>query len=277
MLLGEVAMIDQANETGVNSDLNPRAFAYNLIIWSSQYSRVIGDAFAALGVGTVWISISIICLIVVLSSFGQLSKADASRPPKMRLLYAVAVFGLTEISLTILIIFAFQVFYGYVYYKIGLLLALFMVGLAVGSAVLSYYPKSKATLIKALIGFQFILACFCLALALVVVYFHNRPALSHGSFLYQEAFSFMSFAAGLIGGTHFPLANRLLIHDQAQVGRSAGLIYGVDLLGSFLGCILVGLILIPLVGILQSLAILALINSSAILPLAVWRMGIARG
>jgi spermidine synthase len=223
-------------------------------------------------VGTVWISISLICVIVVLSSLGKLSKVNASRLPKIRLLYAVAIFGLTEISLTILIIFTFQVFYGYVYYKIGLLLALFMVGLAVGSAVLSHYPKSRATLIRALIGFQFILACFSLALALVVFYFHNRPALIHGSFLYQEAFSFMSFAAGLIGGTHFPLANRLLIHDQKQVGRSAGLIYGVDLLGSFLGCLLVGLVLIPLAGILQSLVILALINLSAILPLTIWRM-----
>ncbi len=76
----------------------------------------------------------------------------------------------------------------------------------------------------------------------------------------------MSFAAGFIGGTHFPLANRLLLTEQTRVGRVAGLIYAVDLLGSFLGCLLVGLVFIPSVGILQTLILLALINVSAILP-----------
>ncbi|MDH3965093.1 MAG: hypothetical protein OEV25_16920, partial [Deltaproteobacteria bacterium] len=51
-----------------------------------------------------------------------------------------------------------------------------------------------------------------------------------------------------------------------QVGRIAGLIYGVDLLGSFLGCLLVGLIFIPSLGIYQTLFILALVNLTAILP-----------
>lgn len=68
---------------------------------------------------------------------------------------------------------------------------------------------------------------------------------------------------GFIGGTHFPLANRLLLTEQSRV---AGLIYAVDLLGSFLGCLLVGLIFIPSVGILQALILLALVNVSAILP-----------
>jgi len=262
-----MAMIEQADETGVNSDLNPRAYSYNLLMWSSQYSQVVGRVFAALSKRTMWIGILFLCALVVLSSLGQFFRPSASQFPETRLLYAVAVFGLTEISLEILIVFSFQVFFGYVYYKIGLLLALFMVGLAMGSIGLSYYPRSKPAQIRALIGFQFILACFCLALALVVAYFRNRTGLSLESFLYREAFSLMSFIAGLIGGTHFPLANRLLLQEQTQVGRTAGLIYGVDLLGSFIGCLLVGLVLIPVAGILQTLIILALVNLTAVMPL----------
>jgi len=142
-----------------------------------------------------------------------------------------------------------------------------MVGLAMGSIGLSYYPRSKPAQIRALVGFQFILACFCLALALLVAYFRNRVGLSLESFLYREAFSIMSFIAGLIGGTHFPLANRLLLQEQTQVGRTAGLIYGVDLLGSFIGCLMIGLVLIPVAGILQTLIILALVNLTAVMPL----------
>jgi spermidine synthase len=214
----------------------------------------------------VWTGMLILCGLVALLSFRQRFGATSSSFPTGKLLYSVSIFGLTEISLEILIVFAFQVFFGYVYYKIGLLLALFMVGLAAGSVTLSYYPRKRSSQIRALVTFQTILACFCLALAVVIVYFHNRPTLNLHHFLYRETFSFMSFAAGFIGGTHFPLSNRLLLTEQTRVGRVAGLIYAVDLLGSFLGCLLVGLVLIPSVGILQTLILLALVNISAILP-----------
>jgi spermidine synthase len=261
-----MAMVDQAGETGVNSDLNPRAYSYNLLMWSSQYSQMIGRAFSALSRRMVWTGMLILCGLVALLSFRQRFGATSSSFPTGKLLYSVSIFGLTEISLEILIVFAFQVFFGYVYYKIGLLLALFMVGLAAGSVTLSYYPRRRSSQIRALVTFQTILACFCLALAVVIVYFHNRPTLNLHHFLYRETFSFMSFAAGFIGGTHFPLSNRLLLTEQTRVGRVAGLIYAVDLLGSFLGCLLVGLVLIPSVGILQTLILLALVNISAILP-----------
>jgi spermidine synthase len=264
-----MAMIDQANETGVNSDLNPRGYFYNLLMWSFQYSQRIGKTLAALSKRTMWVGILLLSLFVALLSFGQFRRSTVTEISKIGVLYAVAIFGLTEISLEILIVFSFQLFFGYVYYKIGMLLALFMVGLAMGSITLSYYPKKRPAQIKALIGFQVALACFCLALGLLVIYFHNRPALSHESFLYRETFSLMSLAAGFIGGTHFPLANRLLIQEQTQLGRTAGLIYGVDLFGSFLGCLLVGLVLIPVAGILQSLIILALVNITAVVPLLI--------
>ena len=261
-----LAMVDQAGETGVNSDLNPRAYSYNLLMWSSQYSQMIGRVFSALSRRMVWTGMLILCGLVALLSLRQRFGAKSSSLPTGKLLYAVSIFGLTEISLEILIVFAFQLFFGYVYYKIGLLLAFFMVGLAAGSFTLSYYPRRRSSQIRALVTFQAILACFCLALAMVIVYFHNRPTLNLHHFLYRETFSFMSFAAGFIGGTHFPLANRLLLTEQTRVGRVAGLIYAVDLLGSFLGCLLVGLVFIPSVGILQTLMILALVNISAILP-----------
>jgi predicted membrane-bound spermidine synthase len=43
----------------------------------------------------------------------------------------------------------------------------------------------------------------------------------------------------------------------------------VDLLGSFLGCLLVGLVFIPAVGILQSLFMLAVLNLTAVIPFVI--------
>jgi spermidine synthase len=261
-----MAMVDQADEGGLNSDLNLKAYAYNLLMLSSHYSQGTARIFAFLSKRTIWITILLLLAVVILMSFRQRFSSKVRESPTIRILYGVATFGLSGISLEILIVFSFQIFFGYLYYKIGLLLALFMVGLAAGSFIFSYYPESWTTRLKTLITFQIILACFCLALALVVIYFHNRPTLAYDNFFYREAFSLLSVVAGFIGGTHFPLANRLLLKKQTRVGPVAGLIYSVDLLGSFLGCLLVGLVFIPSVGILQTLLILALLNLTATLP-----------
>jgi len=264
-----MAMIRQADESAVNSDLNPRAYSYNLLVWGSHYSPMVGKAFATLNNRSIWVGMFLLCFLVVALAVGQRLRSGRSSFPKIRVLYSVAIFGLTGISLEILIVFAFQIFFGYVYYQIGLLLALFMVGLAMGSITLSYYPKRRPIQIKTLMVFQFTLACFCLGLAVMLIYFPNWSAVSDHHFLYREAFSIISLAAGFIGGTHFPLANRLCVREQTGVGRTAGLIYAVDLLGSFLGCLLVGLVFIPLVGIFQTFLIMALVNITAILPFVV--------
>jgi spermidine synthase len=263
------SMVDQAAETGVNSDLNLKAYAYNRLMLTSHYSQVMGKIFTFFSKRAIWLAIVLLFALVTALSLKVRFSSPLSQPPTIRVLYGVAFFGLTGISLEILIVLAFQVFFGYLYYKIGLLLALFMVGLAGGSYTFSYFPKRRASKLKTLITFQIILACFCLALAFVFIHFHNLPPVSYNNFLCKEAFSLLSLLAGFIGGTHFPLANRLLLKGQTRVGPVAGLIYGVDLLGSFLGCLLVGLVFIPSVGILQSLFILAVLNLTAVIPFVI--------
>jgi spermidine synthase len=267
-----MAMIEEADENQENSDLNPRAYSYNLLLWGSHYSPIIAKAFSALSKRTIWIGMLLFCLVVAVVSFAKGFRSGASQIPKGRILYTVTVFGLTGISLEILIVFAFQVFFGYVYYQIGILLALFMVGLAMGSFTFSYNPRNRPLQMKTLVTFQFVLACFCLGLAFIFVRYSQWLSFGHYEFLYREAFSVVSLVAGFLGGVHFPLANRILLKELPQVGPIAGLLYGVDLLGSFLGCLLVGLVFIPFLGIPQSLVILALLNSTAVLPLAVSQM-----
>ena len=261
-----MAMINQATESGINRDLNLKAYAYNLLMLSSQYYQAIGRIFTWFTKRTIWISTLLLLVLVTLLSLKQRFTSHSLHPPTIRMFYGVALFGLSGISLEILIILAFQVFFGYLYYKIGLLLALFMVGLAGGSFTFSYYPKSGYGKLKTLIICQSILACFCLALPLVFIHFHNLSPSGYQNFLNRQAFCLLSLLAGFIGGTHFPLANRLLLRGQNRVGPVAGLIYSVDLFGSFLGALLVGLVMIPSAGILQTPLILALVNLTAVMP-----------
>jgi len=261
------AMVEGAEEKGVNTDLNPRAYFSNLRLWAFQYSPDTPKLLGALRPQNVWVALGAACLLGVAASLRRSTL-------KVRVLSSVAVFGLTGISLEILLVFSFQVLFGYVYAKLGLLLTLYMVGLALGSLTMSRYPQDEASVLKTLLLVQAALGLFCLTLTPVVTYLHGRPEASLQHLLHRETLSLMSLAAGFLGGAHFPLANRLLLAQREQVGRTAGALYAFDLLGSTLGSLLVGFLLIPVVGALQSLAALALINGSTVLILAT---GLRRG
>jgi spermidine synthase len=262
-----MAMVEGGEEEGVNTDLNPRAYFSNLRLWGFQYSPDTPGMLGALTPRNVWIALGALCLVGVVSSLRM-------GTPRVRVLSSVAVFGLTGISLEILLVFSFQILFGYVYAKLGLLLTLFMVGLALGSLTMSRYPRDEASLLKTLLLVQATLGLFCLTLAPVVTYLHGRPEASLHHLLHRETLSVMSVAAGFLGGAHFPLANRLLLADRERVGRTAGSLYAFDLLGSTLGSLLVGFLLIPVVGVIQSLIVLTLLNGTVVLILA---SGIRRG
>jgi len=257
-----MAMVEGGEDEGVNTDLNPTAYFSNLRLWGFQYSPDSPRLLGALKARNVWIVLGAACLLGVAAGLRWNSL-------RVRVLNSVAVFGLTGISLEILLVFSFQVLFGYVYAKLGLLITLYMVGLAVGSLTMSRYPKDEASVLRTLLVVQALLGLFCLTLIPLVTYLHGRPEESLQHLFHRETLSLMSLAAGFLGGTHFPLANRLLLAQQEQVGRTAGALYAFDLLGSTLGSLLVGLVLIPVVGVLQSLAALALINVAAVLILAI--------
>jgi spermidine synthase len=256
-----MAMVEGAEEQGINTDLNPRAYFSNLRLWGFQYSPGTPELLEALRPRNLWFALGALCLLGVAAGL-RMSTLRA------RVLSSVAVFGLTGISLEILLVFSFQVLFGYVYAKLGLLLALYMAGLALGSLAMSRYPRGEAPVLRTLFLVQALLGIFCLALIPVITYLHGQPEASLQHLLQRETLSLMSLAAGFLGGAQFPLANRLLLAQREQVGRTAGALYAFDLLGSTLGSLLVGLVLIPVVGALQSLAALALFNATAVLILA---------
>lgn len=257
-------MIGQAQEGDLNRDLNPKAYFYNLLLWGSQYSPALRHLFGSWSPRVIWTLTALLCFLAPGLSRVVRTRADPQAMFRTRVLYAVAIFGLTGISLEIIIVFAFQIFFGSLYYKIGLLLTLFMVGLALGSLLLTYYPKARPAQLKDLVLLQGGLGLFCLVLILVIFSFHGNPELVARGFFYEEVFSFMSLVAGFLGGTHFPLANRLLAEEQGRVGRAAGTIYAFDLAGSFAGSLVVGLIFVPIMGVGQSLVLVALLNLSAV-------------
>jgi predicted membrane-bound spermidine synthase len=83
----------------------------------------------------------------------------------------------------------------------------------------------------------------------------------------ERVFPFLTLVAGFLGGVHFPLANKVYLKGRKEVGRIGGLIYGIDLAGSAIGALVISVILVPIAGVAQGIALIVVVNLSAILCL----------
>ena len=78
--------------------------------------------------------------------------------------------------------------------------------------------------------------------------------------LLEAAFLLAAAAIGACAGAEFPVANRIHLAGAADPRRS-GAIYAVDLLGSCLAALAVGLWALPVLGIAATLLLLAALNA----------------
>jgi predicted membrane-bound spermidine synthase len=75
--------------------------------------------------------------------------------------------------------------------------------------------------------------------------------------------------AGFLGGIHFPLANKVYLERHKGIGRVGGLLYGIDLAGAAAGALVMSVVLVPIVGIIQGITVIVVLNLSAMLCLGV--------
>ncbi len=146
----------------------------------------------------------------------------------------------------IILIFAFQVKLGFIYHQISLLLALILLGMALGNYLASQYLSFKKHLKIILL----LIILFTLILPLIL-----EKASS------QAIFFLLTLTAGILMGTIFPLIMEGYLKKQSQIGS----LYAADLIGSFTGAILTSLFLIPVFG-LQTTSYLLVIPFLFILP-----------
>jgi spermidine synthase len=210
------AMVEE--DAGINRDFTPVGYYGQLRYWLSQF-----------GLEPWMVGVSG-CLLLVLSvlrlnaiTFGMFSG------------------GFAASSLEVLLLVAFQVLYGYVYQILGLIITTFMAGLAVGA--LAGRRFSGQRLIVTYAGLQFGVMVIAALLPLLFLVLKSFPV--HDTVV-QVIFFTSTLLIGLLIGAEFATATRIL---QGSVAVVASSLYGVDLLGSALGGLLMSVFLLPLVGV----------------------------
>jgi spermidine synthase len=256
-------ILEATKGTRINRDLAPSCYFYDIIHWSAQYTPRLKKIFLSLG--QVELRSCILAGLIV----GALGFAFAQRKAREKalrptLVGACFVTGYSEMSLNVLLILAFQVLYGYVYYKIATLITAYMIGLILGSWHITRVLERIRNPIRTLASIQGGLAIYAIGLLGIIIVLHTAPPTSRISSMMEAGFPLLTFVGGYLGGLHFPLTNSTYLAGGKEVGKVAGLVYGVDLVGSSVGALSAGIILLPLLGIQYTLYLIAAVNLLAV-------------
>jgi spermidine synthase len=133
----------------------------------------------------------------------------------------------------ILVIFAFQIFFGYIYFQVGIIVTVFLAGLLPG-ALLGRRVAGRARRVLMLSD-----------VALIALLGATFAAVHAGDRLGQAFYLLLGFAVSFACGLQFPAALRL----QGDDGRAATGVFSADLIGAALGTLATSTVLIPYLGI----------------------------
>ena len=160
---------------------------------------------------------------------------------------AVAGTGFIEILMEICCLLLLQSLFGFVYEMIGAVLFSFMLGLTAGgrwatrAIEAGRWGRRQFVAIQAAVVVYPLMLC---AVAWVSAGLESLPGIAAAA-----VFCCLTFVAGLIGGLQFPLAVQLAGRPERAPAR----LYGLDLLGSCAGALIVSSLLLPVIGIPGSL------------------------
>jgi spermidine synthase len=181
-------------------------------------------------------------------------------------LFSVFTTGFSTMALQIALIFAFQSIYGFVYEILGIIMALFMFGLALGAYFTNCCIKDK-TNVNTLAVLQLSIALFAGAIAILLP---GAAALQSPGLIFA-LFSLFTLIGGFINGVDFPLSAACAMSIIRRADPSAGVVYSLEVFGACAGATLASVLAAPVWGIAACCWIASAANGAAFLSLVVSR------
>ena len=202
---------------------------------------------------TVWLWLPFLVFLVPVVVFRV--RLGSERAAPWACCFSIFTSGLFGLSAELLIVYAYQTSFGYVYRDISIIVGLFMLGLALSGWLTGRWWPGRAR--GSLLVVECMQAVFVLAL----------PMLAGGLSFSPFAFMLLAGAAGFLTGSEFPLASRISLLSGREAGTVAGIFDAADHLGALAGAAWAGLLLVPSLGVIQSAALLALVKCISLVAL----------
>ncbi len=300
------AELDATTRLSISTDLHPVIYIQRLALWEKMtggplrgggWSRSVLEGLRSIRWWQLILAVVGMGGIALLPSYArartarrstQRSSASAAAPVHVNrgwlsqgaVVLSVGSTGFATMALSMIWLFAFQNLYGYVYQRIGWIVALFMAGLALGCGLVGW-RRDQATdgerrlrlLWRRLILVDTLLALSAFSVPVVLP---ALGALQSGAWtfrLVEACLSAQVLLSGVLGGASFALAGEAKLAMTARAGAAAGSIVSADHAGACLGALSCGILLVPVFGTAATALLIAGIKvSSAALLFAAPRL-----
>jgi spermidine synthase len=245
----------------INSDWRPIAYYYSLMFWEELTRAGRGRTLARLLPIQAWWFLPGAALPVLVGLVLGRTR-QLRRQLGFSILFAAGATGFSTMALQIALIFSFQSVYGFVYELVGLIVALFMGGLALG-AFLTHrrlVPRAGTGLLA---RFQLVAALWAGATALLLPASAAVGSPDAVFFL----FSALTIVSGMVNGVNFPLSAACYRSLTPGSEATAASVYSAELFGAFLGAVLSSAVVAPVLGILYCCLLAVFANVTGFLVL----------
>jgi spermidine synthase len=275
--------LDEALKQGegvrMNRDLNPSGIYYGIAYWNAQFHPSVQAFWNR--VGEFRLSYFGLVLLGLVGAVAVYRKRPATLgrkgPLQGTLIWVVTTTGFFGTAMSILLILSFQTLYGYAYGWIGLLVAAFMAGLALGSWMMNRDLQRSQDWTMTLIGLESFIALFCLLVIFILYFLYSSGKEPVNLWTDKIGFLLMNLLSGFWVGLEFPLSSMIFAGNEKGVARTAGILYAADLLGAWAGALLVGVIFIPVLGILLTCGGIILLKLASLALLGIAEFGFRNG
>ena len=268
-----LAEILASARAGENRDFRPIGVYYSLGLWNAQFAPYGKGLFRFFGKLTL-APLALFCVLLsaLLLLLGRVARGGLSRAA---LPFAVATTGFCGMLFDLMIVFSFQVLYGYVYHRIGLIITAFMAGTGLGGLLATRALAERGGRLRMLQVLEGGLVVVCLLLLIVFQRFLPRwsGSSASGSWYGELPFFAAALVCGALIGGEFPIAVSLAFYTGKDFGRSVGTINAADLFGGWWAGIFGGIVLLPVLGLPQTCLILALLKACSLALLTQSRRG----
>ncbi|MCX5811325.1 MAG: methyltransferase [Proteobacteria bacterium] len=252
----------QGTTASINRDFSPKGLFYHVTYINLLFSPYLKIFFDYVNQINIIVSIVFIASLFLVFFFLQRRYSGTG------IVYAISTTGFAAMILELILLFSFQIFYGYIFHEIGILITTFMAGMAAGSLVIVLSLNHIKKIFLAFIYTEAAIALFCFILLLILLFI--EPAVTYNPLSVRVIFFILLFVSGFLAGMEFPLANK--VYRAGSVGRTAGILYGADLLGGWIGGIIGGIVLLPILGLSDGcIALITLKISSFVLLLTSYK------
>jgi spermidine synthase len=249
----------------VNRDLHPVGLFHGLAYWNALFSPRLARVLGSAGRLSLWIlALALAGATLLFVAVQKLTgRGQGAVVP-----IAIAATGFTGMAADLIVIFAFQSLYGYVYHWIGLLITSFMAGLSLGGLLMTRHLARNGRDRPTLLRLELALVLFWMLLPILLAVLYGRMAHPLVSTALQPILFLLNVLVGFLVGAQFPLANRVWLRDRKARKGTTGVLYASDLVGAFLGSVLVSVVLIPVLGIVATCLVAVVLKLCSLLLVA---------